>query len=175
MWPGSRDETQGIRYGARDVLTVVQPAQHNICGCVSVVVSQTHKHTFNLTLPPDSPIIREWSLLLPSESGVGFDEDELFNWFELVNRKNKLSHVESVLVLSIKGIDINLQQKALERQLRDLHNVRKKYKGRYIRYIIPTKPLAPSPAPSLYDFPQAHSLQSPYVSQPSLSPQLPSP
>ena len=70
-----------------------------------------------------------------SESSRGFDEDELFNWFELVNRKNKLSHVESVLVLSIKGIDINLQQKALERQLRDLHTVRKKYKGRYIRSV----------------------------------------
>nr|AEY80352.1 MICAL class LIM protein ML27321b [Mnemiopsis leidyi] len=63
----------------------------------------------------------------------GFDDEALYDWFELVNRKNKLSHLESVLVISIKEIDINLQQKSLERQLRDLQNVRKKYKAQYIK------------------------------------------
>jgi len=62
-----------------------------------------------------------------------YDEEILYDWFELVNRKNRLNHLESVLVLSIREIDINLQQKGLERQLRELHSVRKKYKERYIK------------------------------------------
>ena len=76
-----------------------------------------------------------------SRCSKGFDDEALYDWFELVNRKNRLSHLESVLVISIKEIDINLQQKTLERQLRDLHGVRKKYKERYIKLVELTAPL----------------------------------
>ena len=43
-------------------------------------------------------------LWLVTHHSEDYDEEILYDWFELVNRKNRLNHLESVLVLSIREV-----------------------------------------------------------------------